>query len=357
MTTASPPTVDGADRRPPSTGRAAAAPSPVAAAAGWLVKNPLLVLLVVMVAGVQLATGSQLGWGNLRGVFLDAAVIAIVAAPVAMLVIAGYIDLSVGSTLALGGVVAGKVVQSGASPLVAVGCALLAGAAVGVVNAVLATVFGLSSFIVTLGMLTAVRGVAQLVSPLPLSNFGEAFGFLGIGNVAGIPLPALLAVAVLLAAGVFLTRTPAGRHVYAIGVNREAAYLSGVDVRRIPFLLFVTSGAAAGLAGAITVARLNSAPAGQLGAGFELSVITAVLLGGIALTGGEGSMVDVLVGVLFMGLLRNGLTLLGVTTFWQNVASGLALVAAIAIAAGTHVVRGKMQAREAHRPDEAAATG
>jgi ribose transport system permease protein len=356
MTTASPPAVDGSGGRPASR-PAAAAPSPVGTAAGWLVKNPLLMLLVVMVVGVQLATGSQLGWGNLRGVFLDAAVIAIVAAPVGMLVIAGYIDLSVGSTLALGGVVAGKVVQAGGNPAVAVLAAVAAGAVVGVVNGVLATVFGLSSFIVTLGMLTAVRGLAQLVSPLPLSNFGEAFGFLGIGNIAGVPRPALIAVAVLVVAGVFLTRTPAGRHVYAIGVNREAAFLSGVDVRRIPFLLFVATGAAAGLAGAITVARLNSAPAGQLGLGFELSVLTAVLLGGIALTGGEGSMVDVLVGVLFMGLLRNGLTLLGVTTFWQNVASGLALVAAVGIAAATHVARGRMQAREARRLNDATAAG
>ncbi|OMQ14307.1 hypothetical protein A7K94_0217555, partial [Modestobacter sp. VKM Ac-2676] len=353
MTTALPARRRRAEGRSAATAPAAATPSPLGAAAAWLVKNPLLVLLVVMVVGVQLATGSQLSWGNLRGVFLDAAVIAIVAAPVGMLVISGYIDLSVGSTLALGGVVAGKVAQSGASPVVVVLAAVAAGAAVGLVNAVLSTVFGLSSFIVTLGMLAAVRGVAQLVSPLPLSNFGEAFGFLGIGNIAGIPLPALIAVVVLVVAAVFLTRTPAGRHVYAIGVNREAAFLSGVNVRRIPFLLFIATGAAAGLAGAITVARLNSAPAGQLGLGFELSVLTAVLLGGIALTGGEGSMFGVLVGVLFMGLLRNGLTLLGVPTFWQNVASGVALVAAVAIAAATHVVRGRLQAREARRLNEA----
>ncbi|MEI4271186.1 ABC transporter permease [Klenkia sp. LSe6-5] len=355
MSTTSPPAVGGARTR--TSPAPAASRSPVGAAGAWLVKNPLVVLLVVMVAGVQLATGSQLAWGNLRGVLLDAAVIAIVAAPVGMLIISGYIDLSVGSTLALGGVVAGKVVQSGANPAVAVLAAVAAGAAIGVVNAVLTTVFGLSSFIVTLGMLTAVRGVAQLVTPLPLSNFGDAFGFLGIGNVAGVPVAVLVAVAVLVVAAVFLTRTPAGRHVYAIGVNREAAFLSGVDVRRIPFLLFVAAGATAGLAGAITVARLNSAPASQLGLGFELSVLTAVLLGGIALTGGEGSMFGVLVGVLFMGLLRNGLTLLGVPTFWQNVASGVALVAAVGIAAATQLARHRLQARDARRLDDATTAG
>ncbi|SHN38174.1 ABC transporter permease [Cryptosporangium aurantiacum] len=318
-------------------------------ATDFLVKNPLLVLLVLLVTFVQASTGAQLNWGNLRGVLLDGSVIAIVAVPVAMLVIAGYVDLSVGSTLALGGVVAGTVMHHGAAPALAVCAAVAAGAAIGLVNAVLTTVAGLSSFIVTLGMLTAVRGATQLLSPLPLSSFGDAFAFLGIGNIAGIPLAVIIAAAVLGLAGAFLTLTPAGRHVYAIGVNREAAYLSGVKIRTIPFVLYLFSGAAAGLAGTITVARLNSAPAGQLGLGFELSVLTAVLLGGIALTGGEGSMFGVLVGVLFLGLLANGLTLLGVTNFWQNVASGLALVAAIAIAAGTHVLRGRLLAREASR--------
>jgi len=314
-----------------------------------LVTNPLLVLLVVMVAAVQIATGSQLNPANLRGVFLDASIIAIVAIPIAMLVIAGYIDLSVGSTLALGGVTAAIVVKDTGSAPLALLAAIAAGAVVGLVNAVLITISGLSSFITTLGMLAAVRGVAQLVAPLPVSGFDAGFSQLGIGAIAGIPVPAVIAVLMLVVAGLFLALTPAGRHVYAVGVNREAAYLSGVAVRRIPFVLYIFSGAAAGLAGAITVARLNSAPAGQLGSGFELSVLTAVLLGGIVLTGGGGNMFGVLVGVLFMGLLANSLTLLGVPTFWQNVASGVALVGAIAINAGTQQLRGRLIAADARK--------
>ncbi|GAB3452389.1 ABC transporter permease [Kineococcus endophyticus] len=313
-----------------------------------LTRNPLLVLLVVMVAALQVSTGTALDWGNLRGVLLDAAVIAVVAVPGAVLVICGYIDLSVGSTLALGGVVAGKVMAGGqGNPVVAVVLAVAVGAFVGLVNGVLSTWFGLSSFIVTLGSLTAVRGVAQLVSPLPVNTFGDTFGFLGVGTVAGVPLAVWLALAALVVAGLVLTTTPVGRHVYAIGVNREAAFLSGVRVRQVPLVVFVLSGAAAAFAGVVTVARLNSAPAGQLGLGFELQVLTAVLLGGVALTGGEGGMFGVALGVLFLGMLRNGLTLLGVTTFWQSVASGVALVAAIAIAKGTHVVRQRLEARAA----------
>lgn len=314
-----------------------------------VVSNPLVALLVIMVAAVQIATGSQLTAGNMRGVLQDAAIIAIVAIPIAMLVIAGYIDLSVGSTLALGGVLAGLTMHTTGSAPLALAAAILGGMLVGVVNAVLITVVGLSSFITTLGMLAAVRGVAQLIAPLPISGFDASFSVFGVGAVAGIPVSALIAFVLLLVAGLFLTVTPAGRHVYAIGVNREAAYLSGVAVRRIPFFLYMFSGAAAGLAGALTVSRLNSAPAGQLGVGFELSVLTAVLLGGIILTGGGGNMFGVLVGVLFMGLLSNSLTLLGVSTFWQNVASGAALVAAIAINAGTQILRGKLMARDAQR--------
>jgi len=315
-----------------------------------LIRNPLVILLIVIVIAVQVTTGSLLNWQNLRSVLMDGAVITIVAIPCAMLIISGYIDLSVGSTLALGGVVGGMIMNEGAgNPALAVLAAIGAGALVGLFNAVATCYFGLSAFITTLGTLTAVRGVAQLLSPLPRNSFGDAFGFLGVGTVAGIPVSVWIAGIFLIAAGLVLVHTPAGRHIYAIGVNREAAYLSGVSVRRIPFVLFVLSGAAAGFAGTVTAARLNSAPAGQLGLGFELAVLTAVLLGGIALTGGEGSMFGVLIGVLFLGVLNNALTLIGVTSFWQSVASGLALVAAIGLSAYTHVLRQRLEAREAKR--------
>ena len=316
-----------------------------------IITNPLFVLLIVMIVAVSIATGGTLlNWVNVRGILQDGAIIALVAVPGAMLVIAGYIDLSVGSTLALGGIVAGVIMAGGkGSPALAVLAAVGVGLAVGLVNAIASPVFGLSAFITTLGTLTAVRGVAQLVSPLGANNFGEAFGFLGVGTLLAVPVAVWIAAAALILGALFLVFTPAGRHVYAIGVNPRAAHLSGIAVKRMPFILYLVSGAAAGLAGAITVARLNSAPAGQLGLGFELTVLTAILLGGVALTGGEGSMFGVLVGVLFLGVLTNSLVQLGVTSFWQNVASGVALIAAIAIGLTTHRLRLRLQAREAKR--------
>lgn len=315
-----------------------------------MVRTPLLLVLIVMVLAVQAVTDSFFGWQNIRGILQDSAVIAIVAIPVAMLLIAGYIDLSVGSTLALGGVVASLVMDRAAgNPAVAVVLAILAGALVGLFNAFVVTVLGLNSFITTLGTLTAVRGVAQLISPTPRNNFGDEFGLLGVGTLAGVPLSVWIAVVLLILAGVFLAFTPTGRHVYALGVNREAAYLSGVRVRALPFGLFILSGAMAGFAGTIVIARLNSAPAGQIGAGFELVVLTAVLLGGVALTGGEGTIFGVVVGVLFYGALNNSLVLLGVTTFWQAVASGLALIVAIGLSALTHVLRVRLASAKAKR--------
>ncbi|MER7894633.1 ABC transporter permease [Streptomyces sp. NPDC096046] len=295
-------------------------------------RQPLIPVLTAMVLVFQLSTGSFLDPANLRGIATDAATLAIVAVPLALLVISGYLDLSVGSTLALGGLVGGWLAGQGQSPVVAVVGALAAGAAVGAVNGVLCCHLGLSAFIVTLGMLTAVRGLAQQFFPLPLSGFGTGFAWLGGARIAGVAAPVVIAVLVLVAGALFLALTPAGRHVFAIGVNREAAHLSGVDVRRTPFLLFVVTGAAAALAGAIKASVLDSVVAGTSGAGFELAVLTAVLVGGVALTGGSGSILGVLLGVLFLGCLQNGLTLLDVPTFWQQMAQGTALVAGAALA-------------------------
>ncbi|AYC43417.1 ABC transporter permease [Streptomyces griseorubiginosus] len=295
-------------------------------------RQPLIVVLGVMVVAFQLSTGSFLDPANLRGIATDAATLAIVAVPSALLVISGYLDLSVGSTLALGGLVGGWLAGQGQSPVVAVLGALAAGAAVGAVNGVLCCYFGLSAFIVTLGMLTAVRGLAQQLFPLPLSGFGTGFAWLGGARIAGLAAPVVVAALVLVAGALFLALTPAGRHVFAIGVNREAAHLSGIDVRRTPFALFVITGVAAALAGAIKASVLDSVVAGTSGSGFELAVLTAVLVGGVALTGGSGSILGVLLGVLFLGCLQNGLTLLDVPTFWQQMAQGSALVAGAALA-------------------------
>jgi ribose/xylose/arabinose/galactoside ABC-type transport system permease subunit len=233
-------------------------------------------------------------------------------------------------------------------PLVAVVAGIGTGAVIGALNGLLCTYVGMSAILVTLGSLTAVRGATLLVTSLPVFGFGSGFGFLGVGQVLGIPLPVLFAALVFLVGGVYLALTPGGRHVYAIGVNPEAAYLSGISIRKLPFMLFVLSGMAAAFGGVLFAARLDSAPPGTLGLGFELNVLTAVLLGGIAFEGGRGSILGVLLGVLFLGVLQNGLTLMNVTSFWQQVAGGCALV----LAAGLDMFSSRAGVRSGARSAE-----
>jgi len=304
--------------------------------ASWLgshlSRNVLLAGLAALVIFFSASSSVFLSVDNVRGIALESAILSIVAVAEALVVLSGFVDLSVGSVMGLGGVVAGLVItHSHAGWGVAVLAGVGAGMVVGAINGVLCTYLRMSPMLVTLGTLTAVRGATLLVTSLPLFGFGSGFGFLGVGRVLGIPVPVLFAIGVFAIGGVFLALTPGGRHVYAVGVNPEAAYLSGISVRRIPLVLFVLTGAAAAFGGVLFAARLDSAPPGTLGVGFELNVLTAVLLGGVAFEGGRGGILGVLLGVLFLGVLQNGLTLMNVTDFWQQVANGCALVAAAAM--------------------------
>jgi ribose transport system permease protein len=265
---------------------------------------------------------------NFRNILIQASVISVVAVPMALLLIAGKVDLSVGSTLALGGVVSGLLISDGSALVPAIFAGVLAGAAVGAINGTLVTVWDLSPIIVTLGALTAVRGLALTLAPDPVFGFSDSFLAVGGDELFGIPYLVLIAAAVFVLGAAVLSRMPVGRHVYAVGVNPEAAYLSGVRVRRIGLALFVATGAAAGLAGVMLAARLGSAPSGALGVGFELDVLTAVILGGVAFNGGRGSIAGVLLGVLFLGVLQNGLTLENVPAATALMLKGVVLVLA-----------------------------
>lgn len=265
---------------------------------------------------------------NARQVALAGAILLIVSCPQAVLVLMGQVDLSVGSALGVTAVVCGDLLINGFPTSAAIVIALLLGAGIGAVNAYLCVGLGFSPIIVTIGGLTLLRGAAQLIVESPPTGFGPFMAFLGRGDVLGIPVSVWLAALVFFGTLIFLMRSPYGRHVYAIGVNREAAYLSGVAVKTLPALAYIASGVAAAVGGILFAARLDSAPPASLGVGFEFDVLTAVLLGGVAFTGGRGTITGVLIGVVFLGVLKNGLLLMNVSAYWQAVASGLALVAA-----------------------------
>lgn len=292
-------------------------------------RSALLIGLLVLIVFFASRSGLFLTIGNVKNIALSGAVLLIVAVPQAVLVIMGYVDLSVGSAVGLSGVITGLlIVDYHWSWGLAVLAGLGVGAAGGLVNGLFVAYTRLSPIIVTLGTLQLFRGIAEFLRSDPPAGFGEGMSLLGRGLYLGIPVPVWIAGIVFALGALFLYGTPTGRQVYAVGVNPEAAFLSGVATKRLPLLVFVVTGLAAGLGGVLFAARLDSAPPSTLGANFELQVLTAVLLGGVAFSGGRGTMFGVLLGVVFLGVLNNGMTLLNVPYFAQAIATGAALVAA-----------------------------
>jgi ribose transport system permease protein len=277
---------------------------------------------------------------NLINVLRQMSQTAIAAAGEAVVIILAGIDLSVGSVLALAGVTAAVLSISGFGlPVGAIGLhwtlaltiALGAGAFVGLVNGLLITRLRISAIIATLATLTIVRGVVYTwTGNVPVySGLPEAFGFIGRGYLGPVPVPVIITVVVFGVLWLVLNRTVAGRYIFAIGGNQEAARLSGVAVRRWTTIGYVISGICAAIAGIIVLGRLDSAQplAGQ---GFELDVIAAVALGGVSLRGGRGSLGKVFVGALIIAMLSNGLVLMNVGPNAQLIIKGTVLAAAVA---------------------------
>lgn len=303
-------------------------------------RSALLIGLIATIIYFTTRTDLFLTVNNLKNIALSSAVLLIVAVPEGLLVITGLVDLSVGSVIGLSGVLAGLLMTSHHVPWeLAALAGIGVGALTGLLNGLCVAASGLSPIIVTLGTLQLARGVAQAISPNTTFGYPSGMVQLGSGSWSGLPIQVWIAIGVFLLGALVLYATPAGRYVYAIGVNREAAFLSGIATRRLPLLLFVATGAAAGLGGILFAARLNAAPSGTLGVSFELSVLTAVLLGGVAFNGGRGTVAGVLLGVAFLGVLQNGLTLINVSNATQQIVTGVVLV----IAAGLDQVSQRSQ--------------
>jgi ribose transport system permease protein len=287
----------------------------------------LLVLCLVLWA----LTPHFLTVQNLLNVAQQTSINAIVAVGMTYVILSGGIDLSVGSIVALSGVALGTALQSDQPTPVAILAALAVGVTCGLANGALVSWGGLPPFIVTLGMMSIARGAALLVTEgRPVSGFDAGFRWLATGELLWIPAPVLVTALVYLMAHIVLTRTTFGRYVYAIGGNEEATRLSGVNVRLHKTMIYAVSGLMSAVAAIILTARLNSAQpiAGMM---YELDAIAATVIGGTSLMGGEGTLAGTLVGALIMGVLRNGLNLLGVSSFLQQVVIGAVIVIAVLV--------------------------
>jgi ribose transport system permease protein len=293
----------------------------------------LLPFFTLMVLFVVLAVASPyfLTTTNLASVVRQTAVINIMALGMTLIIITGGIDLSVGSMLAMSGLLGAMTMAAGYGIAAGIVVGLLTGLFWGTVNGTLITRLRIEPFIVTLGTLGIIRGLTLIVSGgLPVHNLPRAFSFLGEGNVAGVPLVLWILLVCALITHVVLDRTRLGRYAYAIGSNREAAIYAGIPVTFHLTAVYAIGGMLTGLAGMIDASRLMT---GQptAGAGYELQAIAAVVIGGGSLRGGEGTVVGTLIGAFIMGLLANGSDLLGISPYLQQAIIGAVIILAVTV--------------------------
>ncbi|MBL9210476.1 MAG: ribose ABC transporter permease [Opitutaceae bacterium] len=278
------------------------------------------------------------GWNILRQISVNLCL----SVGMTLVILSGGIDLSVGAILGLAGAVAAGVLKQGlavpgtdlwleftTSGAILTGIAV--GGAAGWANGFAITRFSLPPFVATLGMLSIARGLTMLwTGGFPITGLGDSFGHLGTGAFLGMPLPVWIMLALTALFVVVTKRTRFGRHLYAVGGNERAARLTGLNVGRIKLAVYTLAGALAGVAGLIVTARLDSAQP-NAGLGYELDSIAAVVIGGTSLSGGRGSVTGTVLGCLIIGVLNNGLFLLNVSPFWQQVIKGVVILIAVAL--------------------------
>jgi ribose transport system permease protein len=281
-------------------------------------------VLTLLIFGVVLSLASPrfLTPGNLINVVRQTSVNGIIAVGMTLVILSGGIDLSVGSILALTGVVAASLVTSGQAPPLAMFSALALGFALGALNGMAVAYLRIPPFIATLGMMTIARGLAlSYTQGRPITGFPDAFRWLGAGWVGPFPVPVLVMALVFGFGGILLQFTVWGEHLLAIGNNPTAARAAGIPVARRLVLTYALSGGLAALAGLILIGRLDSAPP-TLGIGYEFDAIAAVVIGGTSLAGGEGWLGGTLIGALLIGMLNNGINLLNIPSFYGQVFKG-----------------------------------
>lgn len=283
-------------------------------------------ILFLLMSGLN---DSFLTVNNLTNVARQVSINAIIAVGMTCAILTGGIDLSVGPVMALSGSIAAGLMLGGIPIPLAMVTALVIGALFGLANGACIAYLRMPPIIVTLASMGIARGLALLYTGgYPISGLPDMFSFFGRGSVLGIQVPVLIMVGVYILAYLMLNHLPFGRYVYAIGGNEEAARLSGIRVPRYKVLVYVVSGTTAALAGLVLTSRLMSGQP-NAGEGFELDAIAAVVLGGAAISGGRGAIIGTLVGAMMLGVLNNGLNLMSVSPYIQNVVKGGIILAAI----------------------------
>jgi ribose/xylose/arabinose/galactoside ABC-type transport system permease subunit len=292
----------------------------------------LLAALIVLCVLAALTAPNFATTGNLLDVLRQAAFTGIIACGMTLVIVAGEIDVSVGSAIAFSSALFGTLIASFHLPLWSAALGVVAfGVAIGAGAGAIRAYFNIPSFIVTLAMFSALRGAAMLMTDaMPIPILDEGFQVWGSGNVLGVPVPALVMLATFAVFTIVASRTAFGRSVYAIGGNSEAAHLSGIPVKRIRTVLFALTGGLAAITGLLLTSRLGAGNS-SIGYGVEFAVITSVIVGGASLFGGKGSMLGTLLGGLFIAVLNNAMVLLGINSYAQDVANGVVVLMAVLV--------------------------
>jgi putative xylitol transport system permease protein len=298
----------------------------------------IFLAFLLLVAILSVSNEFFLTPGNISNVLLQTSINGVLAIGMTFVILTRGIDLSVGSVVALAGMVSASFVTSSATAgiagapypmVVALAVGILVGVGCGALVGLIVSRFSVPAFVATLGMLSAARGATLIYGGgRPVPALSPEFRWIGTGNILGIPMPVILLAVVFLVSWWVLTRTRFGRYIYAVGGNPHAAKTSGLNVTRIRFMVYVISGALSGLAGMILSARTGSALP-QAGIAYELDAIAAVVIGGTSLSGGVGRVTGTLIGALIIGVMNNGLDLMGIQSYYQQVLKGALIVGAV----------------------------
>jgi ribose transport system permease protein len=307
-----------------------------------LKRSQSLIALAVMVIALTVLSDKFLTFANGRNILLQISVNLCLSIGMTLIILTGGIDLSVGAILAFAGAFAAGLLKNGLllkafgvvlqfTTLGAIIAGIFTGFVLGWFNGIAITRFKLPPFVATLGMLSIARGLTMLwTGGFPITDLGPQFDFIGVGIFCGVPMAVWISAALVVIFVVISRRTILGRYIYAVGGSEKASAFSGLNVNHIKIWVYALGGALAAVAGLIVTARLDAADP-KAGLGYELDSIAAVVMGGTSLSGGRGSILSTVLGCLIIGVLNNGLFLLDVSPFWQQVVKGFVILAAVAV--------------------------
>jgi len=296
-----------------------------------LLKYKSILALIILCIIVSVISPTFLQVSNLRNLFTQISVNAVISLGMTFVILTGGIDLSVGSIVAIAGAVCAVTIKNTGSISLGILAALFTGILVGFINGIIVSKGKIQAFIATLATQTVFRGVTYVFTGgNPVSGLGSGFVKLTNSRILGIPVPVIITIIVFAICAYVLTQTRYGRYVYAVGGNEDSSRLSGINVNRVKSWVYIISGATAAIAGIIVTSRIGSA-APTAGSGYELDAIAAIVIGGTNLVGGEGTILGTIIGVLIIGVLNNGLNLMDVSAFYQTIVKGLVILLAVLI--------------------------